>query len=233
MGNAAFSVLFAHVVDDLDAAALAKVDVDVGRADPLWVEKSFEQESETHRANVGDAHRIGSQRSRRRSPAGADGNVVVARPLDEIRGDQEVRCKAELVDRIDLVLQAVGDLGRLGALRTVAFDQSIPTDFHQVLLARAAVGRPELRVLFRTRRIELERHVAALGDFQSRIARARHIRENLAHLLGRLEINFRRVVHSVFIDHQMARADADHYVVRLVVRLVEKVYIIRRDNLEP
>ena len=138
-----------------------------------------------------------------------------------------------MVDRIDLVFQAVGDLGRLGALRTVAFDQSIPTDFHQVLLARAAIGRAELRVLFRTRRIELQCHIAALGDFQGRIARARHIRKNLAHLLGRLEVNFRRIVHPIFIDHQMAGADADHHIVRLVVRLVEEVHIVRRDDFEP
>ena len=42
MGNAAFAILLPHIVDDLDATALAKVDIDVGRADPLRVEESFE-----------------------------------------------------------------------------------------------------------------------------------------------------------------------------------------------
>ncbi len=42
MGNAAFAVFFSNVVNDLDAAALAKVDIDVGRADALRVEETFE-----------------------------------------------------------------------------------------------------------------------------------------------------------------------------------------------
>ena len=94
VGNATLAVFFPHVVDDLDTAALAKVDIDVGRADPFRVEESLEQQAEPQRADVGDAHGIGRKRARGRATAGADRDVIVPSPLDEIRGDEEVGCKA-------------------------------------------------------------------------------------------------------------------------------------------
>ena len=106
VGNAALAVFFPHIVDDLGAAALAEVDIDVGRADAFRIEEAFEQQAEAQRADVGDAHGVGDERARRRAAAGADRDVVVARPLDEVRGDEEVGGEAELVDDIHLVFQA-------------------------------------------------------------------------------------------------------------------------------
>ena len=230
--NAAFAVFLPHVVDDFHAAALAEVDIDVGRADAFRIEEPFKQQAEAHRADVGDAHGVRCQRAGRRSTAGADRDVVVARPLDEVGGDEEVGGEAQLVDGVDLVFQAGGDFFRLGFFLAVALHESVAADLHQVFLARAAVWGAELRVLFRAGGIQFDGDIAALGDFQCCIAGAGHVGEDLAHLLGGLEIDFRRVVHAVFIDHQVPGADADHHVVGFVVELVEKVHVVRGDDLE-
>ena len=83
-----------------------------------------------------------------------------------------------------------------------------------------------MRVFFRGGGIELEFHVAALGDFEGGIAGAGNLGEERAHFLCGLEMHLGRVAHPVFIDEQVAGADADHHIVRLVVPAFEEVHIV-------
>ena len=46
MADAEVAVFFADVLDDLGPTCLAEVDVDIGRADTLGVQESFEHEFE-------------------------------------------------------------------------------------------------------------------------------------------------------------------------------------------
>ena len=232
VGDAAVAVFVSHVVDHLGAARLAEVDIDVGRADAFRVEEALEEQSELERADVGDAHGVGDERTRRRAAAGADRDVLVARPLDEIRGDEEVGREAEVVDGIDLVFQPLLDFGIGGFFRAVAFDETFLADAHEVLLARRAVGRLELRVFLRRGGIELDLDIAAVGDFERGIAGSRHLGEDGAHFLRRLEMHLGRVAHAVLVDEQAAGADADHHVVRLVVCTVEEMHVVGGHRLE-
>ena len=59
------------------------------------------------------------------------------------------------------------------------------------------------------------------------------IPEKFAHLLRALEIKFRHITHPFFVLHHLARADADHDVVRFVMAPFEKVNVVRRHQPEP
>ena len=179
-----------------------------------------------------DAHGVGDERSRRRSTAGADGDVVVAAPLDEVRGDEEVGGETELVDDVHLVFQALLDLGIGGFLLAIPSNKTFLADAHQVFLARRTVRRAELRVFFRRGGIELDGDVAALGDLQRGVAGPGDVSEKLAHLLRGLEVDLGGVAHAVLVDEQVAGADADHHVVRVMIVAVEKVHVIRGHRLE-
>ncbi|MGC4049861.1 MAG: hypothetical protein QM757_10150 [Paludibaculum sp.] len=52
-----YAVLLLHVLDDLFAAILAEVDVDVGRFCPVRVEEALEQQVVLERADVAEASR--------------------------------------------------------------------------------------------------------------------------------------------------------------------------------
>ena len=147
--NTALAVLFAHVINHLGSSRLAEVDINVRRAHPLGIEEALEQQTKLERANVGDPQSIGHQRSRRRSAPRSHRDVLLPRPADEVRRDQEVRCETKLVDHPCLVLESPENL-RVGRLfRTISRNQSLGAKPHQIFLARAAIGRTELRVLFR------------------------------------------------------------------------------------
>ena len=128
--------------------------------------------------------------------------------------------------------EALLDLGSRGFFLAVAFHEALVADAHQVFLARAAVGRVELRVFLRAGGVELEFDVAALGDLQGGVAGTGDLGEERAHFLGGLEIDFRRVAHPVLVDEQLAGADADHHVVRLVVVAVEEMHVVGGHRLE-
>jgi hypothetical protein len=68
------------VADDLTAAALVEVDVDVGHRDPVGIEEPLEDQPVQDRVQTGDPQRVGDQRAGRRATAGADGDAVGLRP---------------------------------------------------------------------------------------------------------------------------------------------------------
>ena len=92
------AVLLLHVIDDAVAAVLAEVDVEVRHRDALGIEKALEQQCVAQRIEVGDAERIGDERSRAGPAAGPHGNAVALRPVDEVGDDQEVAGVAHLHD---------------------------------------------------------------------------------------------------------------------------------------
>ena len=68
-----FSVTY---VDDLAAAALAEVDVDIRQRDALGIQEALEVEIEVQRIDVGDLQRVGDQAAGRRSAARPDRNAA-------------------------------------------------------------------------------------------------------------------------------------------------------------
>ena len=78
------------VVDDLAAATLAEVDVDIGQRDALGIEEALEDQVVVQRIDVGDPQRPRDQAAGRRAAAGPDRNALLARVADEVPDDQEV-----------------------------------------------------------------------------------------------------------------------------------------------
>ena len=98
-------VLARHVVDDLAAAALAEVDVDVGQRHALGVEEALEDEVVLDRIDVGDAQAVGDEAAGRRAAAGADRDRLLARVADEVPDDEEVPGVLHLLDHLDFVAE--------------------------------------------------------------------------------------------------------------------------------
>ena len=84
------AVLAGDVVDDLAAAALAEVDVDIGQRHALGVEEALEQQVVVDRVDVGDAQAVGDEAAGGRAAARADRNAVLAGVADEVPDDEEV-----------------------------------------------------------------------------------------------------------------------------------------------
>jgi hypothetical protein len=72
----ASAVFLAHVLDDPPAVVLAEVDVEVGHRHPLRVEEALEQQRVAQRIEVGDAERVGDQRTGARTPPGPTGTPL-------------------------------------------------------------------------------------------------------------------------------------------------------------
>ncbi len=244
VGNRALAVLATHVVDHLRPAALAEINVHVRRADPLRVEEALEEEAKTHRADVGDPHGVGNQRSGGGTASGAHRDIVVARPLDEVRGDQEVGGKTEVVDGFDLVVEPLVQhllhflhaeplpLGEgLQFAAGVAFFQSLEADLAEILLSRRAVRRVKLRVFLRAGGVQLKLDVALLGNLKGSLAGTGKIGKQLLHFLRRLEIMIRRVALPVFIQQQAAFPDAHQHIVGFRVLPVEEMHVVGGDQL--
>ena len=90
LGDVLAAVLARDVVDDLAAAALAEVDVDVGQRDALGVEEALEEQVELDRVDVGDLQAPGDDRAGGGAAARADRDAGFAREADEVPDDQEV-----------------------------------------------------------------------------------------------------------------------------------------------
>ena len=144
-------VLLRHVLDDLAAARLAEVDVDVGHRDPLGVQEPLEEEVVAERVDLRDAQRPRHDRPGRaaRGP-GPTAMPCLARVADEVRDDQEVRREAHLLDDADLVLEPVAvllrrDRGGLADLRGDLGEpplEPLAREVAEVVGRRSAVGAP-------------------------------------------------------------------------------------------
>ena len=101
------AVHLCHMLNDAIAAIHAEIHVEVRHRHTLRIEKTLEQQVITQRVKIGNAQRIGDNGPGARTTARPDGNVVVARPLDEFHHDQEVPGEAHLDDHVELEGQPV------------------------------------------------------------------------------------------------------------------------------
>ncbi len=90
LGDVLPAVLAGDVLDDLAAATLAEVDVDIGQRDALGIQEPLEDQVEVQGIDVGDVEGVGHDAARRRSAARTDRYALLARVADEIPDDQEV-----------------------------------------------------------------------------------------------------------------------------------------------
>ena len=120
LANTISAVFVAHVTDHPITAFLTKIDIEVGHRHPLRIQKSLEQQVVFQRIKIGDAERIGHQRTRPGATTRPHRHTIIFRPRDEIRHDQKVTGEAHLQDHADLKLAARDVTCALGiALRRI------------------------------------------------------------------------------------------------------------------
>ena len=110
--DAVAPVLLGDVVDHPLAAGDGEVDVHVGQVGAGRVEEALEEQAVAHRVDVGDLQAVGGERAGGRAAARADADPVRLREVDEVPDDQEVVGEAHLLDRLQLELEPLAQLGR-------------------------------------------------------------------------------------------------------------------------
>jgi hypothetical protein len=116
------AVLLAHVLEDLAAAVLAEVDVDVGVLGAVGVGEALEEQPVLDRARVGEAEGVADHGA----DAGAAGHRRDAAPArfgDEVPDDQEVGADLLAGEHGELALEA-GAVGVGDAVAAVAPDEA-------------------------------------------------------------------------------------------------------------
>ena len=150
------------------------------------------------------------------------------REVDEVPDDQEVVGEPHLLDRLELVLQPLLEIGRDGV---VAALEPALAELDEIVERVAAFRHRELRQVDLP---ELDLDVAALRDLE----RAEHRRlvpgEIERHLLRRLEEEVVGVeLPVVRVLQRVAGLDAQQRLVRARVRVAEVVDVTRRDRRQP
>ena len=225
LGDAVAAVLLGDVVDDALAAFDGEVDVHVRHVLASRVEKTLEEEPVPHRVDVGDLEAVCGQRPRCRAAARADADAVCLRKVNEIPHDQEVVGEAHLVDRLQLELKPLGQLGRdlFVTLREPLFAE----------LDEIVEGHPPLgnRELGQVDVAELDLDRAARRDLERAPHRVFVTGEVERHLFGSLEIELVRVEMPVIrVLERVARLDAEERLVRIGVSGGEVVDVAGRDE---
>jgi hypothetical protein len=173
------AVLLAHIFDDPVAACLAEVDVEIRHRNALRIEEALEQQVVAQRIEVRDAEAVRNQRPGAGTASRSDRNAVRLRPVDEVRDDQEIPREAHLDDHVDfefeplaIALLDAGALGRIGKERVHPRFEALERTRMEVVLERQSLRRGKLR---QAALAELDRQVAALGDFHAVGERPRRI----------------------------------------------------------
>ena len=106
LGDTLAAVALGDVLDHPVPPLHAEVDVEVGHGDTLGVQEPLEQQVVGERVEVGDPEAIRHQRARPGPAPGPDGDVVLARPADEVGHDEEVARETHAGDDAELLLHA-------------------------------------------------------------------------------------------------------------------------------
>src|SRR5206468_6587436 len=103
------AVLVADVVDDLPAAVLADVDVDIGHLVAARVHETLEEQAVADGIDVTKAQEV-ADHSADAGAAGADGDVVFAGEVAEVPDDEEVGAEVFGCDDGELFVDALADV---------------------------------------------------------------------------------------------------------------------------
>ena len=227
------AVLVADVGDDLAAAGVVEVDVEVGHRGALGVEEPLEEQAVLEGAQVGDAQRVGRDGAGARAAAGTDADAVVLGPVDEVGDHEVVAAVALLGDDRQLHVDPVAH-GLVEPVTGVAGLDAAP----HLLAEPAVLGLAGRHV--GARHVAAgglgELDLAALGDGEGVVAGLRHaelVGPQRAHLRGRLDVVAAAVeLEPVGVGEPLARRDADEGVVGRGVLGVVVVGVVGGDGRE-
>ena len=226
MGDPVASVALGHVPDDLVAAVVREIDVHVGHRDAFGIQESLEQQSVSHRVDIGDAQAVGGQRARGRAATGSHRDPLLARVADEVPDDQEVAGESHLLDDGQLLSEPRLDgVARPGP---VPPPEPVVRELVKVAVERVPFGDDVARQM---ELVEVERQVAPLGDRQRVAARLGEVGEDARHLLGRLDVELlRREAEAARVLKVRAGLDAEEGFVGPGMTSLEIVRVVRADH---
>ena len=216
------AVFVRDVFDDFVAPLHAEIDVEVGHGNALRIQEAFEEEVVGERVEVGDFQRVGDQRARAGTASGADRDVVVFRPLDEVGDDEEVAGEAHLVDDAQLYLKPRVIRRAFGGAFCFVREELRQAQLQSVL--RALNEKILNRHAFRQRKIrqiilaERQLQIAAGGDRMRVGEKLRRIMKALCHhrIAGEMVL-LREIARALVVGAQPAIADADAHLVHVVI----------------
>jgi hypothetical protein len=174
-------VLLVDVLDDLLAALVLEVDVDVGRLLALGRDEALEQHVDLGGIDRGDAEHEAHHRVRRRAAALAE-DVLAACEAHDVVDGEEIGRVVELADQRQLVRQPLDDVGRRLA---PALARLFPGQRLERLLRGHAVWHRLGRVLVAQL---VEREAAAFDDLERIGDRVGALVEQPRHLGRRLQV---------------------------------------------
>ena len=229
--DAVLAVLANDVVDDLLTALVAEVDVEVGHADTLRVEKALEQQVILHRVDAGDANAVGRDAAGARAAPRPDRYAVALGVVDEVPDNQVVVDIAHLLDDRQLVLQPL--LIFLRGILAVTLCKALPALFPEEGDVVPAVRHLELGEDVVP---EGELHLTPLGDLDGVVQRlpdgllvAGALPHGVEHLLAGFDVKFLGLkLHPVVLFQRVVGLDAEEDLLGHAVLFGQVVAVVGR-----
>jgi hypothetical protein len=201
------------ILQHLCPAIILEVEIDVGHGHPPRIEEALENQTVGQRIDKRDLQTIGHDRTGGRT-AGVVPNPVFSGVATQIPYNQEVGIETHLVDDAQLIIEPLSDLIVVESIR-IAPAESLFTLMPQIARRNIPVGNLEI---WKAISLEIQIHLASLGDPQSVLDRLWDLVEQRLHLLRRSEV-IRRIghAHPIGVGLDGAGLDAKQDVLELCV----------------
>ena len=220
LGDLLAAVFVDDVVQHFVSPVVLEVEVDVGHFLAFKVQEPFKDQPVFQGVDIGDIQTVEGDTGCRAAPHTVQ-DFALAYELDDVPNYQEVISEAGVLDHLQLILQP---LHGLVLRRWVALLESVPAQLSQVFIGAGVSGH---RVLGQVSLVEVELHIAHIGDQVGVAQRFREVREKLRHLQGAFHI-VRLVLHAetLFILHRRIGLDTDVNVLQRRLRLFHVVSVV-------
>ena len=225
--DAAFTVLLPHVFENFAAARFTKIDIDVRRRNSVRIQEPLEYQAVLQRIDVGDSENVRDHRPGSRTAPGPDWNAFLLRKMNEVPNDQQIADETGFLEDAQLIIDSPDQLSIVGSAVAIPLAQALVTKLAQIFFPRFAGRSGVLRI---SRAAEFNVEVATLANVKRIINGLGKVAEQLAHFRWRFEIQLGHITHPSFVLHHFTRADAKHYIVRVVIAAPEKMHIVGRDQ---
>ena len=176
--HALLAVAFDDIIQHSPAVHVAKISINIRHAYAFWVQKTFKKQIVFQRVDVGNTKQVRHNASRRTAAPRPDRDIVLAAVIDKVPYNQKIAAVTHAVDYIKLVIQTLHYFFiRIGVTR------------RQTLHAQAAQVFRGVGKLLRYRKLrqqqmpKLQRHIAALRNFNGVFQSLRTIGKALCHFV--------------------------------------------------
>ena len=238
-GDLAHSILAVfgfHIVDHAVAVGLAKIDIEVGHRNAVWIQETLKQQLVLQRIQISDLQGIRHQRARARAPPWPHRATVALGPLNEVTHNEKVARKAHFDNRANLKLQTLqidrhlkSTLRRIWVEHRHALFQALMRSMAKVFLGCQLLAidkrRGEMGQFGFT---QFQDHTATLGNLQRISQSTGQICKKLGHFKRRFEILLpRELAHAPRITQNLTLRNTDARLMRFVILSPQKLHRMR------